>query len=185
MIVQKSRIYIFVCKHFDKEVNKLIIFFFFFALQSCAFGFEQFHSLQCVLESDHLFTWQVCYWCVRTLVTHLDSVLINKVLICNFSSLSPHLALSLTWQASLQLMPEDECQLWWAAKELQRGKKLQDYVGKNEKTKLVVKLQKVGFLRLCSLNIFLHSCMCFLYHSHSSNASRCGAEAIGHSFSLN
>lgn len=42
-------------------------------------------------------------------------------------------------------MPEDECQLWWASKELQRGKKLQDYVGKNEKTKLVVKMQKVGF----------------------------------------
>lgn len=47
-------------------------------------------------------------------------------------------------QASLQLVSEDECQLWWAAKELQRGKKLQDYVGKNEKTKLVVKMQKKG-----------------------------------------
>lgn len=47
-------------------------------------------------------------------------------------------------QASLQVIPEDECQLWWAAKELQRGKKLQDYTGKNEKTKLVVKIQKKG-----------------------------------------
>lgn len=47
-------------------------------------------------------------------------------------------------QASLQVVPEDECQLWWAAKELQRGKKLQDYVGKNEKTKIVVKIQKKG-----------------------------------------
>lgn len=47
------------------------------------------------------------------------------------------------YQASLQVIPEDECQLWWAAKELQRGKKLQDYTGKNEKTKLVVKIQKV------------------------------------------
>lgn len=47
-------------------------------------------------------------------------------------------------QASLQVITEDECQLWWAAKEMQRGKKLQDYVGKNEKTKLVVKIQKVG-----------------------------------------
>lgn len=46
-------------------------------------------------------------------------------------------------QASLQVMPAEEAQLWWAAKEMQRGKKLQDYVGKNEKTKIVVKLQKV------------------------------------------
>uniref|UniRef100_A0A3B4AWR6 Cilia and flagella associated protein 298 n=1 Tax=Periophthalmus magnuspinnatus TaxID=409849 RepID=A0A3B4AWR6_9GOBI len=45
-------------------------------------------------------------------------------------------------QASLQVIPEDECQLWWAAKEMQRGKKLQDYIGKNEKTKIVVKIQK-------------------------------------------
>ncbi|KAM6983935.1 cilia- and flagella-associated protein 298 [Tautogolabrus adspersus] len=47
-------------------------------------------------------------------------------------------------QASLQVITEDDCQLWWAAKEIQRGKKLQDYVGKNEKTKLVVKIQKKG-----------------------------------------
>ncbi|XP_069577222.1 cilia- and flagella-associated protein 298 [Brachyistius frenatus] len=47
-------------------------------------------------------------------------------------------------QASLQVITEDECQLWWAAKEMQRGKKLQDFIGKNEKTKLVVKVQKKG-----------------------------------------
>ncbi|XP_054611102.1 cilia- and flagella-associated protein 298-like isoform X2 [Dunckerocampus dactyliophorus] len=47
-------------------------------------------------------------------------------------------------QASLQVLAEDECQLWWAAKEMQRGKKLQDYIGKNDKTKLVVKIQKKG-----------------------------------------
>ncbi|XP_061589343.1 cilia- and flagella-associated protein 298 [Cololabis saira] len=47
-------------------------------------------------------------------------------------------------QASLQLIPEDEAQLWWAAKQMQRGKKLQDYIGSNEKTKLVVKIQKAG-----------------------------------------
>lgn len=47
-------------------------------------------------------------------------------------------------QASLQVITEDECQLWWAAKEMQKGKKLQDYIGKNEKTKLVVKIQKKG-----------------------------------------
>ncbi|KAM9780545.1 cilia- and flagella-associated protein 298-like [Neosynchiropus ocellatus] len=47
-------------------------------------------------------------------------------------------------QASLEVMEEDECQLWWAAKELQRGSKLRDYVGRNEKTKMVVKIQKKG-----------------------------------------
>lgn len=47
-------------------------------------------------------------------------------------------------QASLQVIPDEECQLWWAAKEMQRGNKLQDYIGKNEKTKLVVKIQRKG-----------------------------------------
>ncbi|XP_020778523.2 cilia- and flagella-associated protein 298 [Boleophthalmus pectinirostris] len=47
-------------------------------------------------------------------------------------------------QASLQVVPEEDCQLWWAAKEMQRGKKLQDYIGKNEKTKILVKIQKKG-----------------------------------------
>ena len=47
------------------------------------------------------------------------------------------------FQASLQVLDESTTQLWWAGKELQRGKKLQDFIGKNEKTKLIVKLQKV------------------------------------------
>lgn len=47
-------------------------------------------------------------------------------------------------QASLQVLDENSAQLWWAGKELQRGKKLQDFIGKNEKTKLIVKLQKKG-----------------------------------------
>ncbi|KAG7271911.1 hypothetical protein CRUP_024561 [Coryphaenoides rupestris] len=46
-------------------------------------------------------------------------------------------------QASLQVVSEAECQLWWAAKELLRDKKLHDYIGRNEKTKIVVKIQKV------------------------------------------
>lgn len=47
-------------------------------------------------------------------------------------------------QASLQVIPDEEAQLWWASKELQKEKKLQDYIGKNEKTKIVVKMQKRG-----------------------------------------
>lgn len=49
----------------------------------------------------------------------------------------------------MQVILEEEAQLWWAAKEMQRGKKLQDYIGKNEKTKIVVKIQKVGALAFC------------------------------------
>lgn len=47
-------------------------------------------------------------------------------------------------QASLHVLDENSTQLWWAGKELQRGKKLQDFIGKNEKTKLICKLQKKG-----------------------------------------
>ncbi|XP_039250425.2 cilia- and flagella-associated protein 298-like [Styela clava] len=47
-------------------------------------------------------------------------------------------------QASLQVIPEDKGTLWWAGKELLPGKKLQDYVGNNDKTKIVAKLQKKG-----------------------------------------
>ncbi|XP_039600854.1 cilia- and flagella-associated protein 298 [Polypterus senegalus] len=47
-------------------------------------------------------------------------------------------------QMALQIIEESESQLWWAGKELQRGKKLSDYLGKNEKTKIIVKLQKRG-----------------------------------------
>lgn len=47
-------------------------------------------------------------------------------------------------QAALEVLEGATAQLWWAGKELQRDKKLLDYVGKNEKTKIVVKLQKTG-----------------------------------------
>ena len=34
--------------------------------------------------------------------------------------------------------------MWFSGKEMIRGKLLKDYVGKNEKTKIVAKLQKVN-----------------------------------------
>ena len=40
-------------------------------------------------------------------------------------------------QASLEVMDEETSQLWWAGKELVRGKKLLDYIGKYEKTELL------------------------------------------------
>eukprot|EP00343_Euplotes_focardii_P010196 CAMPEP_0205827572 /NCGR_PEP_ID=MMETSP0206-20130828/32462_1 /ASSEMBLY_ACC=CAM_ASM_000279 /TAXON_ID=36767 /ORGANISM="Euplotes focardii, Strain TN1" /LENGTH=298 /DNA_ID=CAMNT_0053128617 /DNA_START=6 /DNA_END=902 /DNA_ORIENTATION=+ len=39
---------------------------------------------------------------------------------------------------------EEKAQLWWAGKELTRNKLLQDYIGKNEKSKVIVKIQHKG-----------------------------------------
>uniref|UniRef100_A0A8C5SJ99 Cilia and flagella associated protein 298 n=1 Tax=Laticauda laticaudata TaxID=8630 RepID=A0A8C5SJ99_LATLA len=47
-------------------------------------------------------------------------------------------------QAALEIVEEPEAQLWWAAKELKRTNQLSDYVGKNEKTKIIIKIQKKG-----------------------------------------
>lgn len=48
-------------------------------------------------------------------------------------------------------MDEDTAQLWWAGKELARGKKLLDYIGKNEKTKIIAKLQKARHVIICCI----------------------------------
>ena len=47
-------------------------------------------------------------------------------------------------QVGQQVLEEDTAQLWWAGKQLERSKLLRDYVGRNEKTKIVAKLQKKG-----------------------------------------
>lgn len=47
-------------------------------------------------------------------------------------------------QAALEVIELDNASLWWAGKEIARGKKLGDFIGKNEKTKIVCKLQKKG-----------------------------------------
>ncbi|XP_022089950.1 UPF0769 protein C21orf59 homolog isoform X2 [Acanthaster planci] len=47
-------------------------------------------------------------------------------------------------QASLDVLEEANACLWFSGKEMQRGKKLLDIVGKNEKTKIIVKIQKKG-----------------------------------------
>jgi len=44
-------------------------------------------------------------------------------------------------QEQADLLTPKDATLWWAGKELVRGKLLSDYVGKNEKTKIVIKLQ--------------------------------------------
>ncbi|KAI3942186.1 hypothetical protein MKW98_003785 [Papaver atlanticum] len=44
--------------------------------------------------------------------------------------------------SDMELLQEDTTKLWWAEKELLRSKRLCDYVGKNEKTKILIKLEK-------------------------------------------
>ncbi|TMW58017.1 hypothetical protein Poli38472_013491 [Pythium oligandrum] len=46
--------------------------------------------------------------------------------------------------AVLEVTPEDTTELWWAGKQFFRDQNVCDLVGKNEKTKIVVKLQKKG-----------------------------------------
>ena len=42
------------------------------------------------------------------------------------------------------MIPEPDMTVWFSGKELQRGKILSDFVGKNEKTKVIIKIQKKG-----------------------------------------
>jgi hypothetical protein len=46
--------------------------------------------------------------------------------------------------ANLDYINFDTAALWYAGKELERGKKLFEYIGKNEKTKIVCKVSKKG-----------------------------------------
>ncbi|XP_077976917.1 cilia- and flagella-associated protein 298-like [Glandiceps talaboti] len=47
-------------------------------------------------------------------------------------------------QASKEVMEEPEASLWFSGKEMIRGKKLSDFIGRNEKTKIIAKIQKRG-----------------------------------------
>ena len=69
-------------------------------------------------------------------------------------------SLKLRVQASKDVFNPNEANLWWAGKEMLKGKTLADYVGKNDKTKIIVKMQKV----LCYI---FH---CLLERTRSSNA---------------
>ncbi|GIY77097.1 cilia- and flagella-associated protein 298-A [Caerostris extrusa] len=48
-------------------------------------------------------------------------------------------------QAGTEILDVDKCDLWWASKKLDNNKVLSDYVGKNEKSKIIVKLHKKGY----------------------------------------
>lgn len=47
-------------------------------------------------------------------------------------------------QASTEVLEEDLTSIWFSGKEMLRGKQLKDFIGKNEKTKIVAKIQKRG-----------------------------------------
>jgi len=47
-------------------------------------------------------------------------------------------------QASKEVLDEASTFIWWANKEMALDKTLKDYIGNNEKTKIIVKLQKKG-----------------------------------------
>ncbi|KAI0987204.1 hypothetical protein GJ496_004685 [Pomphorhynchus laevis] len=47
------------------------------------------------------------------------------------------------WKDSVNALPLNETCLWFGGKELQQSKKLSDYIGTNEKSTIIVKLQKV------------------------------------------
>jgi hypothetical protein len=47
-------------------------------------------------------------------------------------------------QQANEVLDEETATLWWAGKQMFRDKQMWEYVGKNEKTKVVVKLAKKG-----------------------------------------
>ncbi|VDM35507.1 unnamed protein product [Hydatigera taeniaeformis] len=46
--------------------------------------------------------------------------------------------------AGTEVIPSEDAALWFSGKEMLPGKLLSDYVGRNEKTKVIVKIQKRG-----------------------------------------
>jgi cilia- and flagella-associated protein 298 len=56
-------------------------------------------------------------------------------------------------KAILDLIPHNEATIWFSGKEMASTKKLSDYLGKNEKSKVIVKIQKVTL----NLNIIIQS----------------------------
>lgn len=42
------------------------------------------------------------------------------------------------------MIPFEEATLWFSGKEMLQGKLLSDYIGRNEKTKIIAKIQKRG-----------------------------------------
>ena len=71
--------------------------------------------------------------------------------------------------------------MWWAGKELTRDKTLGDFVGKNEKTKIIAKLQKVECAYctyVCNMHTRIHACTTLHFSTERSRGSRQGASIL-------
>jgi hypothetical protein len=55
-------------------------------------------------------------------------------------------------KAVLELIPHNEASIWFSGKEMVSTKKLSDYLGKNEKSKVIVKIQKVFYFKFFITN---------------------------------
>ena len=44
----------------------------------------------------------------------------------------------------MDIIPFENASIWFSGKEMQSSKKLSDFIGKNEKTKVIIKIQKKG-----------------------------------------
>lgn len=81
-------------------------------------------------------------------ITDVLDMLHGAVTIVYPMGLPPHDPISKELKNECELQPEQNvidvnaAHLWWAGKQLQFGRKLESYIGKNEKTKIIVKLQK-------------------------------------------
>lgn len=89
----------------------------------------------------------------QKMVQEALDILRGAVMIVYPMNLPPHDTIRLEFEnnedlsgthASLEVIDVALAQLWFSGKELQRSKKLSDYVGRNEKTKVLMKISKVG-----------------------------------------
>ncbi|XP_043717522.1 cilia- and flagella-associated protein 298-like [Telopea speciosissima] len=71
--------------------------------------------------------------------TKEKQVMLNEAM--GFSDLTQLHQLLSGSSTNSELLQEDTTQLWWAGKELMKSKRLCDYVGDNERTKIILRLQ--------------------------------------------
>lgn len=77
------------------------------------------------------------------------------------------------------VLEADNAVLWWAGKELLKGKLLSDYVGKNEKTKIQAKLVPKGAgapVRESRIDEATHKAMMSFYYKKQEEAKKLAAD---------
>jgi hypothetical protein len=71
----------------------------------------------------------------------IDSIYLFLLFYCKIY----HFLFKFFIKAALEVIPFQDASIWFSGKEMIQGKKLMDYLGKNEKSKVIVKIQKVFF----------------------------------------